>query len=139
MANLTKTELMILANAAQREDGGAAPDKLRTSAIRAVSEKLIGRKLVREVRTKPGMPIWRTAEKGRSISLVILRAGRLAIEDAHSGSNGKKPIRELSGSPERDHNDSKPNTFPYEPRAGSKLSAVIDMLSTGRMVRCLGS
>ena len=64
MANLSKTELMILANPAQREDGGAAPDKLRTSAIRAVSEKLIGRKLVREVRTKPGMPLWRTDENG---------------------------------------------------------------------------
>ena len=77
MANLTNTQLMVLTQAAQREDGAAiVPERMGPAAIRKNSEALVVRKLMREVLTKTGMPIWRKAEDGRSISLVILKAGR---------------------------------------------------------------
>jgi hypothetical protein len=39
----------------------------------------LARKLMRELRSKPGMPVWREDDDGRSISLMITRAGRDAI------------------------------------------------------------
>ena len=34
---------------------------------------------MREIRSKPGMPVWRVDEDGRSMSVVIMRAGRDAL------------------------------------------------------------
>jgi site-specific DNA recombinase len=40
---------------------------------------------MREVRSKPGMPVWRKSENDRPISLMITRAGRAAIGVGESG------------------------------------------------------
>src|SRR5271155_3350146 len=80
MANLSDTQLMVLSNAAAREDGAAVvPPKMNRAAAAKVGSSLIARKLMREARTKSGMPAWRADENGRSVSLVITRAGRDAI------------------------------------------------------------
>ena len=77
MAKLTDTQLILLSTAAQRDDGAAVlPERMnRGSAIRAATA-LVARKFMREVRAKPGMPVWRIDENGRPLSLVILKAGR---------------------------------------------------------------
>ena len=48
------------------------------AAAAKVGSSLVARKLMREIRSKPGMPIWREAD-GKNVSLVITRAGRDAI------------------------------------------------------------
>ncbi len=88
MTKLTDTQLIILSKAARREDGAAVvPDGMRGAVATKVVASLVARKLMREVRAKPGMPVWRKDEDDRPVSLVLLRAGREAIglnEDAES-------------------------------------------------------
>ncbi len=80
MVKLTGTQLIVLSKAAAREDGAAVvPPKMNKAAAMKIGSSLIGRKLMREIRSKPGMPVWREDEDGRSISLLIRRAGRDAI------------------------------------------------------------
>jgi hypothetical protein len=93
MAKLTDTQLIVLTKAAAR-DGGLAtvPNKMNKAAASKVGASLVARKLMREVRAKPGMPIWREDEDDRPISLVITRAGREAIgvDEDEEASEGKK-------------------------------------------------
>jgi site-specific DNA recombinase len=80
MAKLTDTQLVVLSKAVARDDGAAVvPPKLNGAGAAKVGSSLVARKLMREVRSKPGMPIWREGEDGRSISLIITRSGRDAI------------------------------------------------------------
>jgi len=43
-------------------------------------QALVDRKLMRLIRTKPGMPVWRTDSEDRPFSLVITAAGRKMIK-----------------------------------------------------------
>ena len=80
MAKLTDTQLIVLSAAAARDDGIAVvPAKMNKAAASKVGASLVTRKLMREVRSKPGMPVWRQGEDDRPISLIITRAGRDAI------------------------------------------------------------
>jgi hypothetical protein len=80
MTRLTDTQLMVLSKAVAREDGvGVVPPRMNKAAAAKVGSSLIARRLMREVRAKPGMPVWREDEQGRRISLIITRAGRDAI------------------------------------------------------------
>ena len=80
MVKLTDSQLIVLSKAAAREDGAAVvPPKMNKAAAVKIGSSLIGRKLMRENRSKPGMPVWRAEEDGRSMRLVITRAGRDAI------------------------------------------------------------
>ncbi len=53
-----------------------APAKLNKAATAKVGASLVARKLMRELKSKPGMPVWREDENGRGVSLMITRAGR---------------------------------------------------------------
>jgi hypothetical protein len=78
---LTDSQLKVLAAAAERADGAASvPEKMKAAAASKIAQALIGRKLMREIRTKPGMPVWRRDEEARCFSLVIMSAGRKALE-----------------------------------------------------------
>lgn len=130
MARLTDTQLIVLSKAAQREDGAAIfPDIMKNAAVTRVGSSLIARKLMREVRTKPGMPVWRTDEDERPMSLVILRAGRdaIGVEDDASASE-----RDVTVSTETEcsiSRDATPQANSGVPRSGSKQALVIAMLS----------
>jgi hypothetical protein len=74
MAKVTDTQLILLSKAAARRDGAATvPDGLNKAAASKVGASLISRKLMREVRSKPGIPVWYEDEEGRGTSLVITR------------------------------------------------------------------
>ncbi len=97
MAKLSDTQLMVLSNAAAREDGAAVvPPKMNRAAAAKVGSSLIARKLMREVRTKPGMPAWRADENGRNVSLIITRAGRDAI-GVDSAAKTNQPVSNKNG------------------------------------------
>jgi hypothetical protein len=126
MAKLTDSQLIVLSKAAAREDGAAVvPPKLNKAAAAKIGSSLIGRKLMREIRSKPGMPVWRADENGRSMSLVVTRAGRNAI-GIDKAIETDRPISSKSSDAKRtDHHPAG-----AAPRAGSKQALVIEMLSS---------
>ena len=58
---------------------------MKPAALAKLSQTLIAQDLVREVRTKSKMPIWRRDAAGRPLSLVITEAGKAAIENGEDG------------------------------------------------------
>lgn len=133
MTKLTDTQLIVLSKAAAR-DGGAAcvPERMIKAAAAKVGSSLIGRKLMREIRSKLGMPIWREDEDGRHISLIITRAGRDAIGVADDGGEAASPDAAKSNNPKPAHAEHPPMSGP--PRAGSKQALVVTMLSKDKGV-----
>jgi hypothetical protein len=126
MAKLTDTQLIVLSKAAARDDGLATvPNKMNKPAASKVGASLVARKLMREVRAKPGMPIWREDEDDRPISLVITRAGREAIgvDEDGAGSEGKRRAGTVAAATGA---GTRPSGLP---RAGSKQALVVEMLS----------
>jgi hypothetical protein len=88
MAHLTDTQLILLSKASQHSHGAVAPpDNLRGAAVTTVAARLFEKGLMREVPAAIGMPIWRGAEGGDPIALVITAAGLAAIgvEDSIAG------------------------------------------------------
>ena len=87
MAKLTDSQLIVLSAAAARDDGIAVvPAKMNRAAASKVGSSLVARKLMREVKAKPGMPVWREGADGRPISLIITAAGSNAIGVDETGS-----------------------------------------------------
>ena len=140
MAKLTDTQLIVLSAAAARDDGIAVvPAKMNRAAASKVGASLVTRKLMREVRSKPGMPVWRKDEDGRPISLMITRAGRDAIGVEEDGAAGaQRPSNERSREKKahavekrsRDRSGAKESVDDgaASPRAGTKQALVIEML-----------
>jgi Protein of unknown function (DUF3489) len=126
MPKLTDTQLIVLSKAAARDDGaGVAPSGMNKAAAAKVGSSLVARKLMRELRTKPGMPAWREDTDGRSISLIITRAGRDAI-------GVDEPEEETSkGSGEAGDENTNAAREPASgaPREGSKQALVVEMLA----------
>lgn len=152
MRNLTDGQRVVLSRAAQRDDGAAnLAESLKGIAATRVAKALITRKLMREVRAKPGMPVWRRDAEGRLFSLVISNAGRKAIggvdqavesatgvrDQVSSSSSGGSAGHRSEGITRR--KTSIPPNFeqPHSPvafatsgaRAGTKQALLIEMLS----------
>ena len=53
---------------------------MRGGGLTRVGQALVDRKLMRLIRTKPGMPVWRIDSEDRQFSLLITAAGRKMIE-----------------------------------------------------------
>jgi hypothetical protein len=80
LTKLTKMQRMVLSRAAQRQEGAASlPDGINDKSARKLAVRLTEKGLVREVRAKPGMPVWRTSEEEGSRSLAITKLGRASI------------------------------------------------------------
>jgi Protein of unknown function (DUF3489) len=132
---LTDTQLVMLSAAAQREDLClTAPDKLKGAILTKVSEKLVKLGLVREVRAKAGMPVWRRDDSAQGYALKLMAVGLKAIA-VDDGSEEAIALREAPQP--RPHPDATKASGPaitraraktFAPRAGSKLARVIDLL-----------
>ena len=141
MATLTDTQLIMLSNAAACDDGIAVvPPKMNKAAASKVGARLLACKLMRELRSKPGMPVWREDDEGRPISLMITRAGRDAIGVDEDEETKQAPRSDRKTAP-RSFSDSNgdgpkssasaPSTLNVaSPRAGSKQALVTEMLCT---------
>src|SRR5271155_1976216 len=133
MAKLTDTQLIVLSTAAARDDGaGVVPDRMNRAAVAKVGSSLVGRKLMREVRAKPGTPVWRQDETGRSFSLIITRAGRDAI-GVENASETDQQVESNAG--EKKIVDDKLSNS--TPRSGSKQALVVAMLAGGATLDAL--
>ena len=132
---LTDAQLAMLSAAAQREDLClTAPDKMKGAILTKVSAKLVKLGLVRVVRAKAGMPVWRRDDAGQSSALKLTAAALKAIAiDAQSEESTKtskttraqpQPSSDATNAADPDIVGAKTPT----PRAGSKLARVIDLL-----------
>ena len=133
MAKLSDTQLIVLSKAAARDDGLArVPEDLNSAAAAKVAASLVSRKLMREIRSKPDMPVWREDEEGRGTSLVITRAGQdaIGIKDGENDGSGEAATAK-NGPPEEHQQPSRRgrSTIVDEPRSGSKQARIIKMLS----------
>jgi hypothetical protein len=132
MAKLTDTQLIVLSKAAARDDGIASiPGGLNKAAAAKVGASLVSRKLMREVRSKPDMPVWREDEEGRGTSLVITREGREAIglEDGENDTSNLSSAAEETGVQRRQPSFQKYLNSIDEPRPGSKQAVIVKILS----------
>ena len=133
---LTDAQLVMLSAAAQREDLClTAPDKMKGAVLSKVSEKLVKLGLVREVRAKAGMPVWRRDDAGQSYALKLTAAGLKAIavddgsEEAIAPREGDATAAALLTRPmPRGPDVVGEHAKTPAPRAGSKLARVIDLL-----------
>ncbi len=153
MRNLTDSQLVVLSHAAQSDDGAAdITDTLKGGAATKVAKTLITRKLMREVKAKPGMPVWRRDAEGRLLSLVILNAGRKALgvmdqalesatgvrDQARSSSSGisvghlSERIGRRKTTAPRDGGQTRAQVASSTPsaRVGTKKALLIEMLSS---------
>ncbi len=132
---LTDAQLVMMSAAAQREDRClAAPDRLKGAAVSKVSAKLVKLGLAREIRAKPGMPIWRRDEAGLAFALKLTAAGlkaiavdegsEEAIEPSEAAQRQPLPEAKTSGNPD----DVGRERHAVAPRDGSKLALVINLL-----------
>jgi hypothetical protein len=125
MVKLTDSQLIVLSKAAAREDGAAVvPLRMTKAAAVKIGSSLIGRKLMREIRSKPGMPVWRQDADSRSISLLITRAGRDAIGIDRAVETDRPVSSKCSAAQRADRHLSG-----AAPRPGSKQALVVEMLS----------
>ena len=132
---LTDAQLVMLSAAAQREDLClTAPDKMKGAILAKVSAKLVKLGLVRAVRAKTGMPVWRRDDAGRSSALKLTAAALKAIAiDAQSQESTKtsktaRPQPQPSSGATTARDPGIVGAKTPTPRAGSKLARVIDLL-----------
>ncbi|MDB5595131.1 MAG: uncharacterized protein JWM36_2092 [Hyphomicrobiales bacterium] len=141
MTKLTTTQLSVLSRAAARDDGAASlPEHLTRSAAAKVAASLVSRKLMREVRAKAGMPVWRV-DGDRKVALVILKAGRSAIlvdtQPTERPADTKRTppptapdeAKEPSSKPLQDALNTPPPIAADAPRQGSKQALVVELLA----------
>jgi hypothetical protein len=143
---LSDTQLVMLSAAAQRKDLClTAPHKMKGAILTKVSEKLVKLGLVREVRAKAGMPVWRRDNVGQNYAVKLTAKGLKALvvgdgsDDATSPSEAPqpqpKPRANKASGPDLAGEHAKTLT----PRAGSKLARVIGLLQRpeGATIRSL--
>ena len=67
-------------------------------AAQKLAATLVERELVREIRAKPGMPVWRRSEEDRSHALIITKLGRTAIkvEDDRASGDTERGVQAFS-------------------------------------------
>lgn len=141
MTKLTDTQLIVLSAAAAHEEGAASvPPRMTKAAAAKVGSSLVARKLMREIRAKAGMPVWREDEQGRSLALVILRAGRDAIgvdemdtqgEEQQVSAGSKTASRTKAGQAKPARKQQAASALMPDcsmPREGSKQALLITML-----------
>jgi hypothetical protein len=98
MTKLTQAQQLVLASARDHDCGLAVrPDKLRGVQLAKMTTSLIDKGLAKEIKAKPGAPIWREDEQGRGFSLKILKAGRDAVSLSSASSvetlvGGETPV-----------------------------------------------
>jgi hypothetical protein len=126
---------MMMSEAAQRDDRClAAPITMKGAAFSGVSAKLIKLGLVRGIRAKAGMPVWRRDDAGQGYALKLTAGGLNAIAVDEGSEGAIEPSKAPQPQPLLEEtNASRPQAVGEQektstPRAGSKLARMIDLL-----------
>jgi DNA-binding MarR family transcriptional regulator len=139
MPNLTDTQLVILAAAAQRDDGAAFPLpsslKIKGAALTRVLDGLVKKGLLEEKPASREAAVWRETKDGRRITLVISASGRGAIDGAPDTDSAKPPAptkpnpKTLRGrAAKKKGGKAKSDQMAPARREGTKQALLIDLL-----------
>ena len=94
---LTDAQLVMMSAATQREDRClAAPETMKGAAVSKAGAKLVKLGFAREIHAKPGTPLWRRDETGRSFALKLTAAGLKAIAVDEDRKTRSSPARRRS-------------------------------------------
>jgi hypothetical protein len=127
-AQLTDTQLVILAAAAQRDDNLIIlPATLKGSAAQKVVTKLTTSGLLKEVRVMSDQPVWRTDETGHPVGLKITKAGESAI-GIDDDSPAQPPSSHENSEGEPHVLEGKNTAATQEPRPGSKQALIVSLM-----------
>ena len=136
---LTDTQIVMLSAAAQRDDRCLlAPRNLKGGAARKIATKLIGAGVAKEIKAKPGAPVWRRDEQGgQSYALKLTAAGAratadatgLALDETREGTDPRVQVI-TTGSEVVEATADVPAAAPSlsAPRGGTKLARVLELL-----------
>jgi hypothetical protein len=149
MSRLTDTQLVILSSAAKRDGGVVLPLpkslKIQGAAATGILKSLLKHGLVAEQPAASGAPLWREAEGGQRLTLIITDAGRAAL-GVESGEQARpQPEAAAARSPQRQRrspakpksaakakSQSKPSSrataSPAAARPGTKQALLLDLL-----------
>jgi len=125
---LTETQLLMLSAAAQREDRClVAPNSLKGGAAQKIAAKFLAAGLAKEIKAKPGAPVWRhDDEAGRSYLLKLTAAGAKAIAVDKSSAPSEARKEENPSGNRGDRAGAAP--CPSAPRDGTKLAQTVGLL-----------
>jgi Protein of unknown function (DUF3489) len=137
MTKLNDTQLVLLSNAAKRDDGGLTRSaKLKSEAMEQAVAGLLSRKLIKAVPKTGALPLWKKRADGEQVSLVITERGLEAIGIGEGDPNQPPPAiltkgkaskaKEPSGGPARKAPAAKAKSG--GPRPTSKIAKVVEML-----------
>ncbi len=134
---LSDTQLIVLSAAAQREDRClVAPKTLRGGAAQKFAQKLLAAGLAKEIKAKPGAPVWRRDEEAaQSYSLKLTSAGLKAIAIEEQGAErssrmqASPTVAETAEASGTRATPSIPAAEPSRaPREGSKSALVVGLV-----------
>jgi hypothetical protein len=138
---LTDTQIALLSAGAQRDDRClVAPRNLKDGAAQKVAAKLIDAGLAKEIKAKPGAPVWRQDERaGQSFALKLTAAGtravpadnRWASDDASEDDVERVDVAAANSEVIQQITAELPTTNGTRPsatRAGTKLARVLELL-----------
>jgi hypothetical protein len=138
---LTDTQIVMLSAAAQRDDRClVAPPNLKGGAAQKVAAELIDGGLAKEIKAKPGAPVWRQDEQaGQSFALKLTAAGvrasaiddRSASDDTRDESGERVQVAAANSEIIRQTSAEVPTTDaarPSAPRDGTKLARLVELL-----------
>ena len=140
MSKLTDTQLILLSSASRRDDGLVVmPANMRGGAAKAV-KPLLDRALLKEIKAKPDMPVWRRGDDGPQ-ALQITKAGLAAIQvgdgDETASDGGRRttqkpatPAAPASAKGQRGKTAAASDQQQGRARSNSKQAEVIAMLQT---------
>jgi hypothetical protein len=138
---LTDTQIVMLSAAAQRDDRClVAPRNLKGGAAQKVVAKLIDGGLAKEIKAKPGAPVWRQDEQaGQSFALKLTAAGVRALaidgrspsDDTRDDSGERVRVAAANSEIIRQTAAEVPAAgapSPSAPRGGTKLARVLELI-----------
>jgi hypothetical protein len=129
---LTETQLLMLSAAAQREDRClVAPNSLKGGAAQKIAAKFLAAGLAKEIKAKPGAPVWRhDDEAGRSYLLKLTAAGLRAItvDEGDAEAEANEPALPTTGGSAGAVATGAPPSGVKSPRDGTKLAQVVGLL-----------
>jgi Protein of unknown function (DUF3489) len=129
---LTDAQRIVLSGAARRNDAAATlPERMTERAGQKLAMTLIAKGLVREVRAKAGMPVWRRNEAARA-ALIVTKLGRAVIKGGDDRQDEGPPADGRTTSAIASADPSNIAALSQSeltiPRQGSKLAEVMALL-----------
>jgi len=142
MAKLSDIQLVLLSNAAKRDDGALLhPSKLKGPAADEAVAPLLSRKLCKAVPKSGQLPLWKRGPNDEPLSLVITPKGLAVIGVEPEGkpaeanspvTHTKRQANKSTGTKPQTAKSAKAATSRQKPtgRANSKIAKVVEMLRT---------